>query len=260
MTAIRAFLINLDRSQGRLARVSKRLDALGIDWVRVPAVDGNGLGEPPWQGFDARAYEWNRGKSASRGEVGCYLSHMKALKTMLADDVEFGLVLEDDADLGSNLVEVLADLMARREAWDLVKLNGRHWGMPITIESLRCGPNLVAFMQRNTGAAAYVVDRLAAERLYDGLLPMNVPYDHAFDQAWRFGFRLRGVMPYPVSLTGHDSTISTAEFGTSRGRKKVWYKRGGVLLYRAKTETRRVAHYLFSDPVLWLWSGRKRRQ
>jgi hypothetical protein len=39
-----------------------------------------------------------------------------------------------------------------------------------------------------------------------GLLPMSLPYDHVFDQGWRFGLKVRLVTPTPC---GHDEEIAT---------------------------------------------------
>jgi hypothetical protein len=76
---------------------------------------------------------------------------------------------------------------------------------------------------------------------------MNVPYDHAFDQAWRFNIRFRGVLPFPVTTEG----ASDINYGTGhKSMKKDWYRRLGVLRYRSVTETSRILHYLLGDRVL----------
>lgn len=242
-----AYLINLDRSPERLTAMARRLDDLGIPWQRVRAVDGETFGPPPWPGYDERSYRRFVGKFPHANELGCYLSHLAALQKFLADGQAFGLILEDDAEFADDLATVLPELLRRAEHWDVLKLSGIHHGMPATTLQLSGRHRLVAYLQRQTGAAAYLVQPRAAHAYVEGLLPMRVPYDHEFDKAWRYGIRLRGVEPRPVSARGHRSTINIRHAAI----RMPWYLRLGVLWYRTRTETRRILHYLLTDTE-WL--------
>ena len=245
---ITAYLINLDRSPQRLAAMVPRLEALGLPWKRIAAVDGNDFGALPWPGYDDRAYTRNWGKSHHPNEVACYLSHVRTLEAFLADGGAFALILEDDGAFDPGLKAVLQDLLALSGSWDAVKLAGHHSGMPATVARLGHGRRLVAFLQRQTGSAAYLVSRKAAAAYVAKLLPMRVPFDHAFDQVWRFGLVLRGVVPLPIVPAGGASTIGHSG---ARGVKDRWYRRGLVLAYRTRTEITRVLYYLFFD-TRWL--------
>jgi glycosyl transferase family 25 len=225
--------------------MTEQLEVIGVAWQRVPAFDGRTLGPLPWPDYDRAAYDSNWGKSHNPNELGCYLSHIKALRAFLASNHEFALILEDDALIRGDLIAVLNSLVAIRSRWDVVKLAGIHWAMPVTVQPLPGAMRLVAFLQRNTGSAAYVVNRRAATAYVRHLLPMSVPYDHAFDQVWRYGLRMRGVLPFPIGTAGS----STINVSAALGRKKPWYRRASVLWYRTRTETMRVANYLFRDPV-----------
>jgi hypothetical protein len=127
------------------------------------------------------------------------------------------------------------------EVWDVVKLSGIHRGMPATVRQLRKGRRLVAFLQRQTGAAAYVVNTKAARAYLAGLARMAVPYDHAFDQVWHFGLLLRGVLPLPVRTPRGSSTI-----GYER-RRINWPGWSLQRVDRLRTESRRILHYTFVD-------------
>ena len=45
---------------------------------------------------------------------------------------------------------------------------------------------------------------LAARALVAGLLPMRLPFDHAFDREWFFGLRAATVLPSPCSQIESD--------------------------------------------------------
>ncbi len=245
----RAYVINLARSPDRLAGMRDRLERAGLEWVRVDAVDGRQFGDPPWENFDDFTYNYLWGMHPHPNELGCYLSHHRALQAFLDSGEETALILEDDAVLSDDIGEVLNDLLDNADQWDVVKLDSRHWGMPVTTYPLRKGRRLVAYTQRNTGAAGYVTNRKAAEAYVRRLLPMKVPYDHAFDQAWRFGFRMRGVLPRPVTPGGFASDIGYA----ATPPRRMFFRRTVTPLYKAQIEIARALHYLIRDPVWLAW-------
>lgn len=251
MPACRVYLINLDRSPDRLAPVAGQLTTFGFDWVRIRAVDGKTLGPPPWPDFDERGFDRVLGKAPNANELGCYFSHIAAMRAFLADGGDAAIILEDDARLTEQLPHIVDDLLARRDEWDLVKLAGFHRGLPTTMRALPGGHRLVTFLSQHRGSAGYMLTRRAAECYVANLLPMNLPYDHALEKAWRFGIRMRGVLPHPILDGGYQSTI-----GLGRG-KKPWHRRGSVLAYRLGNEFRRAFHYLFTDNA-WMSIRRNR--
>jgi hypothetical protein len=88
--------INLDSSVERRARMESELVAWGIEGRRIAAVDGR-------QG-DAVSKFLHGEKPARKhnpAELGCTLSHLRAIDTFLRDDRrEFAVICEDDIDFG----------------------------------------------------------------------------------------------------------------------------------------------------------------
>ncbi|WP_167852770.1 glycosyltransferase family 25 protein [Pseudotabrizicola sediminis] len=93
-----ARVINLDRSTERLATCGPRLTAAGIYWQRHAATAPTSLEEalshPLYRSATMRKLH---GRDMSRGEIGCFLSHMAAMKSALAVGTPLALILEDDA-------------------------------------------------------------------------------------------------------------------------------------------------------------------
>lgn len=93
-----ARVINLDRSTDRLAAITARLAAAGIDWQRhpaaAPASTEAALTHPLYRG--ARMRKLFR-RDMTRGEVGCFLSHMAAMQAALDEGAPLALIFEDDA-------------------------------------------------------------------------------------------------------------------------------------------------------------------
>ncbi|MDP1902532.1 MAG: hypothetical protein Q8K96_19095 [Rubrivivax sp.] len=83
---------------------------------------------------------------------------------------------------------------------------------------------------------------LAYLRQPGGLLPMQLPYDHVFDQGWRFGIKFRLVTPTPC---GHDEAIASTIVAPAGVRRKFRaVRRLPAFAYRLGNEVRRLVYGL----------------
>lgn len=251
---IALYVINLDRSPDRLARMDAQLSALGLEFQRVAAVDGATLDLSACQARgDIDRDFWRRyhHRDMLNTEAACYLSHMRALAQFLKSDHQLALIVEDDADFSPDTPDILKALAARADDWDIVKLIAGHPGMQIDRAPLCGAYRLTSYVTQTACAAAYGVSRTAADRLLTYLRPARLPYDHLFDRSFDHGLRLRGVNPMPVATGRAASTIETARIA-QRGR---FHRLGDPPLearwrtpfFRAVTESRRLAHNLITD-------------
>jgi glycosyl transferase family 25 len=242
MDGLRTWVINLDRAPERLARIGGQLQRLQLPWTRLPAVDARSLSAEQRAALDEATYRRRHGKTSLPGELGCYLSHVQVMREFLASDAPFALVLEDDVLLHDSLPAVLQGLMRQPARWDVAKLSAVHSGTPVPYLQVAPGHQLAVMLTKCTGSSAYVMNRRAAERYAAGLLPMHLPYDHVFDQGWRFGLKFRLVTPTPC---GHDEQIaSTIVAAPGTGRKFPWTKRLSTYAYRIVNESRRLRYGL----------------
>jgi glycosyl transferase family 25 len=255
MNSIHTWVINLDRAPERMAQVRGQLERLGLPYTRLPAVDARSLSLQQKACLDASAYERRHGMTPLWGELGCYLSHIEVMRALLASPAQAALVLEDDVHLHDTLPGVLAELMRDPERWDVVKLSAVHSGTPVAVAELGPQHALCVMLSKCTGSSAYLMNRRAAAawlREADGLLPMRLPYDHAFDRAWAFGLKQRLVQPL---VCGHDqdapTTITGAPGGTTRKFRGL--KRWPAHLWRLGNELRRLAYGLGQ-----LWQEKRR--
>ena len=238
MDRLHAWVINLDRAPDRLARIQAQLERLQLPWTRLAAVDARALTPEQRAALDEPAYRRKHGKTPALGELGCYLSHVEVMRRFLASDAEFALVLEDDVLLKDALPAVLRGLMAHAARWDMVKLSAVHSGTPVRVLEVTPGHHLAVMLSRCTGSSAYLMNRRAAAVYARELLPMSLPYDHVFDQGWRFGLKVRLVTPTPCT---HDEEIATT-IVASGTRKFHWSRRLSTHAYRLGNESRRLAY------------------
>jgi glycosyl transferase family 25 len=238
------YVINLDRDAERLASIRDNLGRLGLTFERIPAVVGKEV--PDWEKLvDLPTYRWRNRLDAPRaGEVGCYLSHLKAMEAFLRTEAPWCVVLEDDVEVLPGCAEVLRSL-AEEDDWDLVKLFNFHAGLPVRKRTLAGGHRLVAHLTRTTSSAAYVVNRRAAATLLRSMRPISEQVDHALDRPWETGLRTRGIRPMPVILAPVAHTTSTIGYQDRSKARRTPGKTIKLFLSRAKKEICRFGYGLF---------------
>lgn len=203
------FLINLDRSPERLVEARRNFMAANIPFERISGVDASKEDISSYL-IDRAAFTRIHGRSVPRkSEIGCYQSHLRAIRAFVDSGKEFGIILEDDAKPEPHLLSGVEQLLEWYQAWDIVPLFHFHSGGPVI---LRDGGSvsLVTYLAHVSSAAAYLINRSAAEVLLQHLAVQRACVDHALFDAWSHGLKLRGVTPMAIGLTSqaHVSTIN----------------------------------------------------
>lgn len=132
------YLINLDSSTDRLAQASAELKKHNIKFERISAVDGRQLDVQKFDGYNSARSNTYTGRDLIGAEIGCYLSHKKALETFVASEHEFVLILEDDLDIIDNFNEILDQTLQYLEIntldWAVINIaaNKKKLAKPIT--------------------------------------------------------------------------------------------------------------------------------
>ncbi|MDQ3159741.1 MAG: glycosyltransferase family 25 protein [Pseudomonadota bacterium] len=249
------YLINLDRSPDRLETTSAHLAAAGIAFERVAGTDGMLLSDAQ---LKAQTRENRFYKPLRRGEVGCYLSHLEALRCFIASNQPYALILEDDVVLSehvSALVAAAIQLRGRtndaRLAWDVLKLgngrsrlielaplNARHW-------LVEYGPSVPI------GAYAALWTRDGAMRWLQQFRGVSRPIDCDLQHPWEYGLCIRSVHPAPVTSKA-DSVMGSDILVTRSPWAKLGYE-GRRLVHKWRYF---VESYGWRFMLPWLWRKR----
>ena len=148
------------------------------------------------------------GRPTNLGEIGCYLSHVKACRAFLETSEKFALICEDDVSFQEGGEAVIAELLRYAQLWDLVRLSSIGAAHGLKAIKLSHAYHLSVCFKRQKGTGAYLVNRAAARVIAEGLLPIKVPFDHAVDREWFYGLKACSVFPYPISqMQGYPSSI-----------------------------------------------------
>lgn len=154
---MRILVINLDRATERLAFQQAQMQALGLSFTRLGAVDSGSLPH------DIDEAYWNGWERPMRpAERACLISHRRAWQEIAAG-TEPVLVLEDDAVLSNKLPALLAVLKDRRDL-DHVTLETRGRKKLLAKRTVD-GLPLRRLYQDRSGAAAYILWPAGAAKL-----------------------------------------------------------------------------------------------
>ena len=241
MSEINLFVqyINLDRSPDREVKIRARLADAGFDFQKCVGVDGGNLSADQLSFYDeARTIKY-MGRKLYKGELGCYLSHLKAVKAFLETDAEFGLIVEDDLVVPDGFKRFCLNVCdtARRAypEWQLINLY-RGAGRPFTdLKTLKLGATLHRYGIAHSfpaSAVALIWSRSGARNFIEKYSTIYAPVDQ-ITKAWMSKTGLGLGFREPVLLNDAEySVIKAVEGIPQRSSRGVWenllydYKQG----------------------------------
>ena len=220
------YVINLEGSDARLAHISAQLNAQGIPFQRVPAFDGRQLAIEQFPNFDAKAAYAFMGRPMRGGEVGCYLSHLKALRAFLDSDARYAVILEDDAELAPGLAEVVGQIIdwTRAEGVDFDVVN-------LGAEKLKYHRQLKDFGGWTLEHAFYfpmratgmLWSRAGAEDFLHNYAQVDCPVDNQYRNWQSLVGRGLAVKPWVVLPSGAASDIDAGRAARNIGERSRFY-------------------------------------
>ena len=214
-------MINLERSKSRLESIKSELERFNLKFERVPAVDGNLLDESNLSDFynnslNKRVYR----RPLSRGEIGCYMSHIKCWKKIATENVSSALILEDDASLSDFVVDVLDQITNMEEKWDIIKLcvppKKKAFFPKRTLSN---GFILCRYKKIPSRTTGYLVTMQGAKKLLDARTFFGRPVDDDMQFYWEFDGKVLGVEPSVISCSEESNSSEIDFLGAKRGRK-----------------------------------------
>jgi glycosyl transferase, family 25 len=216
-------VLNMDRSAARLATIDGYLKGAGIEYQRFSAIDGSKLdmAAPEIKAmFDLDAWVRGHHRNPTNADVGCYLSHYRALEAFVAQGKAFGLIFEDDATIPADFIEKVSYALDDAAAWDILKLHVRHPGPLVLRHTYRDDVRLCSFLVRHAGGTAYIVTRAAAEKMLRHMKPARRMIDWTYDEGHRMNLRVRTIAPMIIGLQPVPTTRDTG-----MNRKRSWIER-----------------------------------
>ncbi|KAM4635771.1 procollagen galactosyltransferase 2 [Polymixia lowei] len=231
------YLINLRRRQDRRERMLFSLNELEVDVKVVDAIDGNALNSSDIKilGVDLLPgyYDPFSGRTLTKGEVGCFLSHYYIWKEMVDQQMDKALVFEDDVRFQANFKRRVLRLMEEVELveldWDIIYL-GRKQVNPGNEEAVENVRNLVV-ADYSYWTLSYAISLQGAQKLLNAeplskMLPVDeflpIMYDKHSNKDYMSHFPNRNLQAYstrpllvqPCHYAGDPQWVSDTETST----------------------------------------------
>jgi glycosyl transferase family 25 len=208
-----AILLNLDHDTARLDHMQKQLARAGVVFVRQPGILGDAVPA------ELKSYFYHAsGKPRTgmkRGEIGCYASHLRALKRVADGDYgDVALIMEDDLDIVPNLLEIVAEARAVLPAhWDIVRLSNPPRRAYAPLAKIGGRHYLARYSKIPNSAGAYLVTRAGAQKfLRHGV--RGLTFDDDLRRPWFHGMETFGIVPPPIQAGAtRQSSIDAIEAG-----------------------------------------------
>ena len=155
---------------------------------------------PPEAPYSARAAVRRFGRPLSRGEIGCFASHLAAWKSLLASNDRQRIVLEDDTIVDWPLMDRIAEVDYTELGIDLVRFYSTHAFQHRVAIQRFLGPHTHLLQTRGMflGTQGYLLTRRAAARLVELAHGIDMPVDWFMTRYWDYGFRNYCVFPFPI--------------------------------------------------------------
>ncbi len=214
---MKTFVIHLERATAREAQVQHILSHLPEAEV-LPACDGPAMTQAerdaiyPGPAIHFPAYPF----ALSAGEIGCFLSHRATWDMIVAQDLPFALVCEDD-------IEIDPDVFAGAFSFAQAHM-GQFGVIQFQVRDLKPDAQEVASdgafrLMRPTivpvRMSAQLITRQAAQAFLDASQTIDRPVDSFVQMRWQTGVEVACVVPSGVSDRTAETGGSTLQ--TKRG-------------------------------------------
>ena len=226
---LRCYVINLDSSKIRLSEFEAAFQETNLNIERISAVDGHLI---DIEGFsDDNLCQKKMGRGIQPGEVGCYLSHKKALEQFLSTNAPYAIVFEDDAvpnegfeETVNTIIEKFLKHNSSAVAVNLGAMDFKYSSKVLAINDkiLRCTHRFPML------ATAVLWTRHGAKTFLDRASPITMPYDNFLRYLFSGTNTAFSIQPPIIHFSGIESEIAARNENirrSARNRSKLYFYR-----------------------------------
>lgn len=176
VSSIVYLVINLPNAVERRQAICAQAEQYNLPLQIIPAVSGNDL--PQHTGYNRFMRHLFYANDLLPNEIGCTLSHKKALQTFLETSADYVVILEDDALLAPFFKEGIQELVERLKGWEVVKLFTDDGQLHPLLPHCQEAVVQPVFPQKLPWVSVgYMYTRHAARLVYEGMQSYWLPTD-----------------------------------------------------------------------------------
>lgn len=223
----RAFVLHLTRAKARRDNARTVLAGCGMEGEIWPAVDGGALSSTDLAAcVGARLFAPAYPFGLSAGEIGRFLSHRQIWAEIVRRDLDFGLIVEDDAALTPDpYANALRLALANIETLGLIQFQTRPHAGPATLVDTVGASVLSVPQQTGLRSTAQMLSWDAADHLLRLTESFDRPVGTFVQSHWHTGLRPAAMHPSGVSdiaNTLDDLTMQGRARGVLENLRREW--------------------------------------
>ena len=236
------FIVSLKKDIERREKITHALSIQNLPWTMVDAIERKDL-QPDY----LNSLNYNYNKPSCANEVACSLSHQLIYKTIINSDIEWAIILEDDAILDAQLSYLIHELengktsllkkehiyllggqegLRTRQSISLSFFNKIKIG-DITFRKVTYKPNKLA------RTCCYLIHRNECEKLvklFEEAYYVADAWSLFYNQKIVKGYFLTEIIKHPL-LTADNSNIEKYRIKPSTTRRKKGYIENRISLW-----------------------------
>ncbi|MYM61847.1 glycosyltransferase family 25 protein [Pseudomaricurvus sp. HS19] len=201
-------IITLNPEAPATQEILRSLQQQGVEAGVFTAVDGR-QGYPqlqPGEYLNQRMSMLRNRRYMTATEVGCYLSHLRAVRHSYEAGHQFVCLLEDDVVIEPDFGRVVRELT--REPRDIVRLMALKLRRRKVVGEVLPGFSLTRPERGTLGTQAYLLSRAGMEKFLAHASDIHRAIDHVLDHFFLFDLETYAVEPHLVYERHSASTIS----------------------------------------------------
>lgn len=227
--------------------VKSQLDALNLVYERIDGVDAAVLDNSEI----AKYYSCSENRKLfcrplGIGEIGCYMAHIRCWEQIISQQLDFGVILEDDVILSERISDALKILNSNLRQFDFISIQNetkKRW----LYSSESFGEfSFYEFVKTSGGFWGYVLSRNAAKTLLDNLIPFGITADTNVHLYYKYKITVKSLFP-PI-------VFHRNEIPTERKCDKVMHVRNFYLfarqVFQLKSYIGKLRYFLLRDGLI----------
>jgi len=248
---MQAWIISLNPNKPEAVKLAEVLAANGLEAKIIPAVDGRNAMPTLCadEQLDQRQALRNRRAPLTSSEVGCYLSHLRAIRKAYEMQLRHIAIFEDDVVAEDHLADLFKAIESLDNNAHLVRLMSLKRRKRKVTSQLTDHYQLIRPIRGALGTQGYVLNREGMRRILEFGYTISMPIDKLYDSFFLFGLKCFSVEPHAIHEVMHTSTISKNETGLDN---RFWITIGWRLnkLYRSiRRHSHRLKHRSEFEPA-----------
>lgn len=228
---MKTYVVNLEQDTERRKHIEQLCCDVGLDYEIINAVYGKTY--PGVQALIEKTKErsiQHIGRELAPGEIGCVMSHQIIYKKIIDQKIPYALVLEDDIDLTSEIINISNKVESISDTWDVV-LVGYH-GVKSRddlnlqgeiVKDLNDEYKLIKLKEPAHGTYGYFVSNRGAKRLLEQSQDYVLPIDHYTGDGQLNS--MYAVTPQCAFIHNELSDISVITEERIHLKNEYWYKK-----------------------------------